>query len=249
MTEKQELVTDDKDGDYARFMVSSKQEMAQILRAIMKQNGMVTGYFNQGQGFVLTSFLLVDPVSDNIVVDHGPDAQANQQILASKKIIMVTSQNNIKIQFSVSKIDPCTIGGRAAFRIPFPDTLLKLQRREFYRLTVPLRENLRCSVPDLGGKAYELEVADLSVGGAGLMGIPLSVTLEIGMRLENCRMTLAEEGVIAGTLEIRNIREGTKRSGEKYQRIGCVFIDIPPPHQAMIQRFIIRVERERRALA
>jgi c-di-GMP-binding flagellar brake protein YcgR len=46
---------------------------------------------------------------------------------------------------------------------------------------------------------------------------------------------------------VRNSFPVTLRSGAVIKRTGCAFLDLPSSQQAMIQRYIIRLERDRRA--
>jgi len=248
MPEQQNLFQDALSEEYARYLVHSRQEIAQILRAIMRQNEIVTAYFDQGQAFFLTSVLEADPDSGRLLLDCGPDAEANRRALASNKFIFVTNQNRIKIQFSTANLEQIEFKGRPAFRTQFPASLLKLQRREYYRLVAPIRTPLRCIVPDVAGQRVEAEVADISVGGVGISGFPPAIALMEGLLLPNCRIALPEEGTVVTAMEIRNLQQSTRRSGQAVVRAGCVFVGIPAPHEAMIQRYIIRIDRERRAL-
>lgn len=248
MAEQQNLFQDALSEEYAKYLVHSRQEIAQILRALMRQNEIVTAYFNQGQEFLLTSVLDADPDSGRLLLDSGPDPEANRRALASNRFIFVSNQNRIKIQFSTSKLEHIDFHGRPAFRTQFPANLLKLQRREYYRLIAPIRAPLRCIVPDVAGERVETDVADISVGGVAISGFPASIALAEGLLLPNCRIALPEEGTVQTALEIRNLQQTTRRSGQSVVRAGCVFMGIPAPHQAMIQRYIIRIDRERRAL-
>jgi c-di-GMP-binding flagellar brake protein YcgR len=248
MAEQQNLFQDALSEEYARYLVHSRQEIAQILRAVMRQNEIVTAYFNQGQEFFLTSLLEVDPDAGCLLLDCGPDAGANRRALASTKFIFVTNQNRIKIQFSTTSLEQIDLKGRPAFRTQFPASLLKLQRREYYRLVAPIRAPLRCIAPDVAGERIEAEVADISVGGVGISGFPATIALTEGLLLPNCRIALPEEGTVVAALEIRNVQKTTRRSGLTVVRAGCVYVGIPAPHEAMIQRYIIRIDRERRAL-
>ena len=248
MSEPQNLFQDAIAEEYAKYLVHSRQEISQILRAIMRQNEMVTAYFNQGQEFLLTSILEAAPDSGRLVIDCGPDPETNRRALASDKFIYVSNQNRIKIQFSTPALEQMEFNGRTAFRTKFPANILKLQRREYYRLVAPIRAPLRCIVPDVAGERVEAAVADISVGGVGISGFPETITLVEGALLPNCRIAIPEEGVVVAALEIRNIQQLTRRSGLPILRAGCVFVGIPSQHQAMIQRYIIRIDRERRAL-
>jgi flagellar brake protein len=53
--------------------------------------------------------------------------------------------------------------------------------------------------------------------------------------------------VVHTTLRIVNIYETTLRSGQPSLRAGCQFVDLPTSMQNLIQRYIVRMERERKA--
>jgi c-di-GMP-binding flagellar brake protein YcgR len=232
MPEQQNLFQDTISEEYAKYLVYSRQEIMQILRELIQHNELVTAYFNQGKEFFLTS---------------GTDAETNRRALISGKIILVSSQNRIKIQFSTPALELINVAGRPAFRAPLPISVLKLQRREYYRLVAPIRVPLLCIVPKLAG-GFEAMVADISVGGVGISGFPNEVALEIGEVFADCQIALPEHGTVVSSLEVRNMQHITLRSGLSVVRAGCGFVGIPAPHQAMIQRYIIRIDRERRAL-
>lgn len=248
MPEQKNLFSDHISDEYAKYMVSSRQEIAQILRALSRQNEMVTAYFNQGSAFFLSSIVAVDAASGNLIVDCGSEAETNRRALGADKLVFVTNLDRIKIQFSTAALTQINHQGRPAFRAPLPTSLFKLQRREYYRLVTPMRTPLHCIIPDLGGAREEVTVADISVGGVGISGLPQEAPLEKGQQLAQCRIVLPEEGTVVSTLEVRSLQQLTLRSGEVVLRAGCHFVDIPAAHQAMIQRYIIRIDRERRAL-
>lgn len=248
MAEQHNLFQDALSEEYANYLVHSRQEVTQILRAVQRQNEVVTGYFNQGQSFFLSAVLNADPESGYLILDCGADPETNRQALTSNKIVFVTNQNRIKIQFSTTAIEQIEFEGRPAFRTRLPSALLKLQRREYYRLVAPIRAPLHCIIPDVNGERVEVEVADISVGGVAITGLPTTVTVEEGLLLPDCRIALPEEGTVVTAMEVRNIQESNRRSGLVVWRVGCVYVGVPAPHQAMIQRYIIRIDRERRAL-
>jgi hypothetical protein len=53
--------------------------------------------------------------------------------------------------------------------------------------------------------------------------------------------------VIQTKLMVRNSFPMTMRNGAVIKRTGCAFLDLPSNQQALIQRYIIRLERDRRA--
>ncbi len=234
--------------DLSRFELESRAEIAQVLRALEREAALVTAYFNQGNEFFLTTVVEVNPAAGRVILDRGPDEEVNRRALVAGKILFVTAQDKVKVQFSAPTLKETLYDGRTAFAIPFPATLLKLQRREFYRLATPMGSPLVCTLPETPAGRLEVTVVDISVGGVGLSGFPLTMTLEIGQKLPAARIVLPHEGTLASALEVRNVQRITLRSGAQVQRAGCRFVDLPPAHQAMIQRYITRVDRERRAL-
>ena len=248
MPEEKNLPQDKIADEYTKYLVASRQDIVQILRALSKQNEMVTAYFNRANDFFLTSIVGADAVSGMLIVDCGSDADTNRRVLAADKIIFVSHLDRIKIQFNTKSLMLISHQGRPAFRTPLPESLLKLQRREYYRLATPMREPPQCTIPNLAGVSSEASVVDISVGGVAISGLPQDMTIEKGLLLDQCRIVLPAEGSVVSTLEVCSLQQSTLRSGEQVLRAGCRFVDVPAQHQAKIQRYIIRIDRERRAL-
>ena len=75
----------------------------------------------------------------------------------------------------------------------------------------------------------------------------LAEMLPRGMLLKECRITLPEEGVLTANLCVRNKFDVTTRSGARHVRVGCEFVALPGARMSMVQRYITRIERERKA--
>jgi c-di-GMP-binding flagellar brake protein YcgR len=58
---------------------------------------------------------------------------------------------------------------------------------------------------------------------------------------------LPEIGEIVTDVQVRSIVDVTLRSGQPSRRWGCQFVNLPANMQVLLQRYIIRLERERRA--
>ena len=186
-----------------------------------------------------------------ILFDAGSNAEMNRKALESDKLTFIASHDKVKIQFAVKHLALTEFEGREAFRAAIPQELLRLQRREFYRLTAPVAHPLRCSIPvklaDGSQSIIESTVIDISGGGLGVLVPPEGVEFETDHLFENCRLELPEVGTVLATLRVRNVFEFTLRSGAKNKRSGCEFVDLPGNMLTLIQRYIIRVERERKA--
>jgi flagellar brake protein len=239
-------VTDEDDA--SNFMVSWKKEIVYILRAVMENTELVSAYFNRGESFILTSIIDIDPDEELVFLDLGANEAANEKILNSEKIIIVTAHDKVKVQFVSNWIEKVRLEGREVFRIELPKSLIKLQRREYYRVKTPIVSPLKCVVLMEDKRKLEMTVADISIGGVGVVLPPADAVVEPGMIFNGCNLVLPEIGNIVATMEIRNVFEVTLRNGLKAKRAGCQFINLSANMQSMIQRYIIKVERDRRAM-
>lgn len=233
--------------DSTRYALSSKAEIAYVLRAVMRKRELVTAHFNHGRDFILTSILEVDPDEETIFFDHGANAALNRRILDASRIIFVTRQDRVKVQFVAEGIEDSEYGGRPAFVIDFPESVLKLQRRDYFRLDTPITNPIKCTIPRPNGTRVEVTVVDISVGGIGAIHFPPDLEPTPGLVLPDCRIVLPDVGVLMCTLEVRNVYPVTLKTGAQTMRCGCCFVDCPASTQAMIQRYITKLERERRA--
>jgi len=133
-----------------------------------------------------------------------------------------------------------------------PETLLRLQRREYFRLSTPIASPIKCTIPmkraDGSALVADAPLLDISGGGVGLMVSPEQAGLyETEMTFSDCRISLPDEGVLVTTLRVRNAFDVTARNGAHYVRVGCEFIELQGARLSLIQRYITRIERERKA--
>jgi c-di-GMP-binding flagellar brake protein YcgR len=242
----QGLLVSDED-DASNYTVSWKKEIVHILRAVMERTELVSAYFNRGKNFILTSIIAVDPDEELVYLDFGANKEFNEKILDSEKIIFITAHDKVKVQFATNRVETARLEGRDVFRIALPKSLIKLQRREYYRVTTPMVKPLKCTVLMGGGRKIEMTIADIGIGGVGVVIPPEDAVVEPGMVFNGCNLVLPEIGNIVATMEIRNVFELTLRNGLKTRRAGCQFVNLSANMQSMIQRYIIKIERERRA--
>lgn len=236
-------------GEYSQFMLRTPKEVLVVLRGLLARIAQITVYFNEGKDMLLTT--LAEVADDHIVLDYGPGSEMNRKALAAEKHFCVTTLDKVRVQFILRAFAKTEHGGRAAFRAALPDEILRLQRREFFRLATPIARPLKCLVPiplAAGGlHLHEAHVFDISGGGVALSAPPAGIPFDIGMKFPNCRIELPEVGTVTATVEIRSLFEIVLRSGARVKRAGCEFVALPGPMLTLIQRYIIKVERERKA--
>ena len=104
----------------------------------VQKSALVTVHFDNGNAFFLSSILSVTPDTNSFIVDVGSDDETNARALRAGKLIFTTVVDKIKIQFSITTLVRTEHAGRPAFVGSIPDKLLRLQRREFFRLAPPI---------------------------------------------------------------------------------------------------------------
>ena len=214
----------------------------------MEKGDLLTAHFDRGSNFILTSIIGLDADREEVILDFGANEALNVRILNSDRIIFVTTHDKVKVQFNADRIEKTQFEGRGAFRIELPESLIKLQRREYYRVTTPIANPLKCIVPIEKDRKIGMVVVDISIGGIGVVIPQTETALEKGMTFHGCHLALPDIGNIVATLTIRSVFETTLRNGQPSKRAGCEFVDLSANMQSMIQRYIIKVERERRAM-
>lgn len=232
----------------SNFSISWKKEIVYILRAVMERNELVSAHFNRGEDFILTSIIEIDPDKEFVYLDLGANEEQNQKILDSEKIIFVTAHDKVKVQFVTGKVEKAKLKGRDVLRTALPKSLINLQRREFYRLATPIVHPLKCILLMDDKSKLEVVVADISIGGIGVVLPQTGIEIDPGRRFNECRVALPDLGNLMAALEVRNVFDVTLKNGSKAKRAGCQFVNLSASMQSMVQRYIIKVERERRAM-
>jgi len=237
---------------FSEYLLYSRSEILFVLRSVMQKKCMLTVYFDGGRSFFLTSLLAISDDGNWLYFDVSNDAAINKNALAANKLMFTTMLERVKVQFSVAGFQEVPAGNRKAFACKLPETLLRLQRREHFRLSTPIATPLKCELaaprPDGSLEDLSLTLLDISGGGVGLMVADEKAPLfQVGNVISNCRINIPEEGRVVTGLCVRNAFPVTTKSGSHHTRVGCEFVELPGTHLNWVQRYITRIERERKA--
>jgi len=224
------------------FLVANRIGILQKLRRIAKSNCMVTATFNSGAQTLNTAIIDVIRDMDLIALDYGPNESMNQQMLKADRIIFKTELEGIDVQFTVTSITKAKYQGEPVFAIPIPDTMLWIQRRQAYRVRVPLGMPAHIELNNELGGNIKYTVLDISAGGLAIQDDHYRLNLETGTLLENCQLFLPEHDSGEITLEVRNRFPVNRNKREAGQRLGCAFVNLNMTFGANIQRYIHALE-------
>ncbi|SEO29634.1 c-di-GMP-binding flagellar brake protein YcgR, contains PilZNR and PilZ domains [Nitrosospira multiformis] len=234
-----------------KYRISSKNDILSVLRVMIRNNSQSTCYFGDAGSFFPTALLDLDSQHGEMVLDYGPDEEINQQALQAEKWNVVAFPNQVKVQFSCQQIGKTEFEGRDAFLAQIPKSLLRMQKREYYRVTTPTIAPVECVIPLLEEKSpstVEVLLQNLSCGGMAVIDSNGRGNFEEGSVYENCRITLPDIGTV--NVSMRIIRVEPADTGLVHdlqsQRVNCEFVDAGENVLSLIQRYIIRLELERK---
>jgi c-di-GMP-binding flagellar brake protein YcgR len=236
--------------DQDKYIVHWREEIINILTALCKAGKLVTAYIGgEGVDFILTSIVAVKLEQNTVLLDLGTDAAANKRAMMTKKIVCVTELDGIRIQMSVEAFRPARFAERNVFAMTMPDTLLRLQRREYYRIDTPRFKPLLCnfSAADVkAGTPRQWVVADISCGGIAVVLPDTALNIESGTRFSGCRIALPEIAEVSVDLVIRGTVEIAFPTGVQHRHAGCEFVNMLERERSLIQRYVSKLEYERR---
>ena len=239
--------------DLAQYKIYSRREIVSLLRAMNEKNQLVSMRAD-GSDNVVTSILEVDEVSDLVVIDRAPSRIVNQRLLESEHVTFETVLDSIRILFFADGMQECLYEGQPALCTPIPKSVIRLQRREHYRVPTPVASPLRCSVPvpnedGQGVTTVFVILKNISGGGIGVIDEKKQLDNTIGVVYKNCRIEIPGGPPVVASLQVRNSFDQKLPSGKDVRRVGFMFVDLPKPMLATVQRYITKLERERNAKA
>lgn len=236
---------------FPNYLVRNNRSIVQYVSALAEKRSLLSVFLPGGTTFVSAVLDVADDGSW-LILDRSPDEALNDRAARAEGLTCVTRLDGIRIQFDLEGLDRFPYDGFEALRAAMPEVLLRLQRRECYRLPVPISNPVSCRItvtsPTGEQKTTELRVLDISAGGLALVIEPDQFELHAGASFDNCQLVLPDFEPAAVKLKLRNQFKLETRSGAINTRAGCEFIDLPAKVATNLQRYIFKVERDRRTL-
>ena len=238
---KQTSLSETNDTD--RFVVTNSAEIRTQLLGLARQPDIITAYFNDGKNYLLTAVLSVLHDRGLLVLDFGPDEAITRKAIASGRLVCTTKHDGVPIRFTCENLKSARFKALPAIATPIPQSMFRMQRREFFRVATPKLNGPRCIVPNPdGGENFTLNVTDISVGGMGMVDNSGRMEAEVLDQFENCSLFLPEHGEIATNLVIRNASTFITASGETATRFGVALEGMSVADNSNLQRYIFHLQ-------
>jgi len=236
--------------DESSFTLHSRLEIVHVLRDLVRTRALTTVHFGDSAETLLTALLAVDSSADQMTFDCSGSEALNRNLLKARTLLFQSFQEKIQIRFTTPPAHIVQTDGRNAFGVALPQSMLRLQRREFYRALAPVSRAVKCIVPvaNEGREGYvETRLHDIGLGGIALIAQPGEFDMSNGQVYANCRIVLPDVGNVVATLEICNKHDMTLLNGKSMLRVGCRFVNPSMAALSLVQRYIMALERDRRA--
>ena len=232
------------------FQLESRKEIIAVMRGLKDKKQLVSMIINDGAEVMISMILDVNDDDNSVTVGCASSNTANQRIVEAPRVSFEAALDKIGIQFSSQSVQRTTFQQTPALKFTMPVSVIRLQRREFYRINTPITHPILCTIPldkKHGGGYIKLPAADISCGGVALLDEKKLLDATFGSIYKQAKIELPGIGIVDVTLQIRNSIDLTLMNEKTSRRIGFQFLDLPQNLLSQIQKFITKLERERNA--
>jgi c-di-GMP-binding flagellar brake protein YcgR len=237
------------DEDLEEFTTSAPREVAYNLRQLVQAGERISVIFDEGRESFLTLLLDIDEDTGLLYFDWGGTEHTVRKFLDSDRNFFVCNPGGIRNQFMVGKVWEAEVDRRRAFATRLPKRFMRLQRREFFRLTLPITQRPQCGLQSpQHPQRMVLAAVDIGIGGVGFELPGGALPFAAGEIMPRVAIPLAANVRIDVDLNVRYVTRIT-RGGKETARMGCQFVALSGAQEHDLQRFLTNVQREMKARA
>lgn len=226
--------------DHEEYLVTGRLEIVHLLQTILQRQTLVFMHVPGRPINSVTSLLAVDPDRGEILLDAAQESIINERIAAGDRVAFETSLDNIRVSFDGRSVALAAFEGRPALRMALPDAISRVQRRDSFRMDVPVFKPATWS---MAGRRLTLPVKDISSTGLALHDNELDMDITPGAEYDGV-LSLPEIGAFAITVRVVHHADQDAGKGRSLRRIGCCFVDLENGTRIRIQSYVNNLQRE-----
>ncbi len=234
-----------------KYLLRHPRDIRQVLQSLIDKRALISGHLAERGLTFPTALIALSEDEDTLLIDGSASDSVNRGIEEASQVVCVSQLDRVHVQFPLGGCVRTLLDGQVAFRAALPDRVMRLQRREFFRLRVPLAQPVRCFIPFHVGQdqaqQVEMRVLDISGGGIAVEVPPERAEFRPYREYADCQLLLPESEPLQVRLMVKNLFRQSQPNGRESLRAGCQFTDLPRGGDALIQRYIFRMERQRSA--
>lgn len=228
------------------FSMSAAPTLRKLITTIEEDEHEIYVYLLAGDTQFVTEILNIDWSAGLIWLATPYEKSLSSGCNASSTYIMVSFPDGVKVQFAGVGILQSQYQGVEALRIAIPKTIVRLQRRNYFRVMADEELNAQVRL-DIPFHEQAASLIDISLAGCGLLvnGQPEQEYVA-GMVIPDVRLTLPDgEGSMLVELTVRNIKPMVDDPNQF--QVGCEMKTLERGADRRLQRFLLATERRQRA--
>lgn len=249
----------EKESDY---LIRNPNLVLSRFRDIVKNRCIISAHFGDANHSFMTTITEIDAKKGLIELECAPDDNLNAELLASAKVLFRSDFDGIKVSFAGKSVKQIKKDGEKLFVMPIPDSIFWMQRRQCYRARIP-EKHTHCYTQFVVMTQYEDEtgvhtlpnltrfkVADISISGMAFLNVTPGLADYVlpPKEYQNCILHLHDEqdSEARVSFKITNVNKIRSNGAIVAQRVGCLFTEIPPGFEAVLQRYVHEIELQKR---
>lgn len=227
------------------FSLSAVPTVRKLLGTIEEDEHELYVYLQADHTQFVTEILNIDWSSGLMWLGTPYDKSLSSHCNASTAYIMVSFPDGVKVQFAGVGILQSQYQGAEALRVAIPKTIVRLQRRNYFRVMADeeLNAQVKLDIPSTQGP---ITLIDISLAGCGLLMDGVQSQHQAGEVIKDVRLTLPDgEGSMLVELTVRNIKH--MADNPDMVQLGCEMKSLDRGAERRLQRFLLATERRQRA--
>lgn len=221
------------------FDVVDANAILAILRSLQRRRALLSVHPPGSDATVITQVLDVN--AQQLTLDYASHAEGNRLLARAGGARIEGRDVDVPIAFFIDTPTSCTYDGRLALAVALPRLVRRFQRREYFRVHVPLGRPAFCLLP-AKGEALQVRarVVDVSCGGLALVGEPELRSWTEG-EIRDGELRLPSQHPLAVTLQaVRFIRSQVQHA----PYLGCRFVGLAGRPLTIVQRYVHELQRD-----
>lgn len=229
------------------YRIAHPKAIGNVLQQLMCRKEFLTVACSHRPHRIVTRILDVNMEAGFFIYDGSAEPIYNRSLLESEANYFSATQDGVRVQFVGGQPEQHLFEACFAFRSPIPESLYRMQRRDFFRVETPLKDPYRCIARLPDRRQITLEIFDLSHGGVGLRSRDAALeVLPVGTRLTQAVLDCRNMGMIQTDLKITYL-QNIRNPGSPLYHVGCRFENFPKSKATELQRMITSLELARKS--
>ena len=226
----------------------SAVEIIYTLKVLQKAGASLTGEIGNATQMFVTMILDVDENQRRVLLDAPVDRVQQERLSSGSPLILRGSLEGVRVEFEIASPRITQYENAPAIAIGVPERILKVQRRSYFRVPTPVDKRVTCAVVLPKSQIVSYTVVDIGLGGVALSLSAGDTPLVVGDTYPRSKIVLPDVGELEVSIQVCHTSTVRRDPQPPVVRYGCSFVDLRSAHETIIQRYVLQIERARRAL-